>query len=181
MKKVMGLMVVAALAAALLLGCAPAPAEAEASAEVPNPMVEAGSLEELGQAVGFDPLAYETAPEGYTETTYFAIADTVAEVRYTDPETGEQVTVRTSKGTEPNHGMYFEELEGSDPAENIAYGFAISMSQTPTGGWYGWWVDERDAGNEMSYSMVHSAPEDEAVFAEQISELAGQLVPEGVS
>lgn len=77
---------------------------ADGGVQMPNPMQEYGSAEELSDAVGFTVKEIGELPFTVKETQYFTYDDTLAEIRYTGDD--QEVYFRKSQGDdEDNSGM----------------------------------------------------------------------------
>ncbi len=107
---------------------------ADDGVQMPNPMQEYGSAEELSNAVGFTVKEIGELPFTVKETQYFTYEDTLAEIRYTGDE--QEVYFRKSKGEdEDNSGVYntysqettitVGDTEITCKGENDAYELAI--------------------------------------------------------
>ena len=78
---------------------------ADGGVQMPNPMQEYGSAEELSDAVGFTVKEIGELPFTVKETQYFTYDDTLAEIRYTGDD--QEVYFRKSQGDdEDNSGVY---------------------------------------------------------------------------
>jgi hypothetical protein len=80
---------------------------ADGGVQMPNPMQEYGSAEELSDAVGFTVKEIGELPFTVKETQYFTYDDTLAEIRYTGDD--QEVYFRKSQG---------DDEDNSDDAEN---------------------------------------------------------------
>ena len=69
---------------------------ADGGVQMPNPMQEYGSAEELSDAVGFTVKEIGELPFTVKETQYFTYDDTLAEIRYTGDD--QEVYFRKSQG-----------------------------------------------------------------------------------
>ena len=75
----------------------------EETTEIPNPMTEHATVDELSKAVGFT-VKLPTMPEGYAQSALIDISGEIADVRFTSGE--KEICYRVAKGSDDLSGDY---------------------------------------------------------------------------
>lgn len=121
-------LILVSLTALLFAGCTPAAEKKDdPQTEIPNPMVEQGSLTDIKDAIGF---TFETLPAGITDVKYFTISDNLAQADFT--LNGVNYTVRKGDAIIDNvAGVYTEFKNGETKANST--GDAVIYKSNPDG------------------------------------------------
>lgn len=126
MKKLFIVMAVAACTLLTACGAKKEPAQ-ETNAQIPNPWVDCGTLEEAAELAGFD-IAVPDRIDGYPNTYIQAVKDEMIQVFYSDQDMNAEdrktVLIRKGKGSEDISGDYNEYARQQ---EQEMHGVAVTL------------------------------------------------------
>lgn len=163
MKKTITFIIILALAVSMLSACGAASAPAAEKADMPNPMVEAASIEEINDAVGCCIKSMEDyySCDDFSDESFTVIDGTPRIAQYRFSLAGIPVTVRAAITKDDISGIYMD--NGKMPHENLDEDRIYDPIDTGYGIWTRWFT------GGMQYSLLVGDGKDYSVKLSKIA------------